>query len=101
MASLHPYPVGPDIIDLGLLLEGLSLQITNDGSHWPILGHNDKSGTGTPPISCNAWKRAGGISDTFRLGQNKGVQPLLCHQPLRAAPVKKSGNQSAYFVVRL
>ena len=31
----------------------------------------------------------------------KGIQPLPCHQPLRAAPVKKSGNQSAYFVVRL
>lgn len=65
------------------------------------MGHNDKSSTGTPPVGCNPWKRAGGIFDAFRLGQNKGIKPLLCHQPLRPAPVKISGNQSAYFVVRL
>jgi hypothetical protein len=53
------------------------------------------------PEGCNPWKRAGGIFDAFRLGQNKGIQPLLCHQPLRPAPVKESGSQSAYFVVRL
>ena len=90
-----------DIIDLGLLLEGLNLQITNDCSHRPTMSYNDKSCTHAPPERCNAWKCAGGIFDAFRLGQNKGIQPLLCHQPLRAAPVKKSGNQSAYFVVRL
>ena len=101
MASLHPYPMGPDIIDLGLLLESLNLQITNDCSHRPIMGHNDESSTGTPPVSRNPWKRAGSIFYAFRLGQNKGIKPLLCHQPLCAAPVKKSGNQSAYFVVRL
>jgi len=53
------------------------------------------------PEGCNPWKRAGGIFDAFRLGQNKGIQPLLCHQPLRPAPVKGSGSQSAYFVVKL
>ena len=90
MPGLHPYPMGPDIIDLGLLLEGLGLQVADDGSHWPILGHNDKSSTGAPPVSCNAWKRAGGIGDAFRLGQNKGVKPLLLHQPGGAVPVEIS-----------
>jgi hypothetical protein len=84
-----------------LHFERFRLQVTDNRGHRPIVRNEDKGSTGTPPVSCNPWKRAGGISDAFGLGQNKGVQPLLCHQPLRVGPVKKSGYQSTYFVVRL
>ncbi len=52
------------------------------------MGHNDKSSTGTPPESCNAGKRAGGIFDAFRLGENQGGKPLFLHQPGGAVPVE-------------
>jgi hypothetical protein len=93
--------VSADVIDFCLVFESFRLQVSDNGGHRPIVRDDDKGSTHASPERCNAWKRAGGIFDTFRLGQNKGIQPLLCHQPLRAAPVKKSGNQSAYFVVRL
>jgi hypothetical protein len=57
--------------------------------------------TGASSERRNTWKRAGCTCNTFRLGRNKGDEPLFRHQPSGTAPVKKSGNQLAYFVVRL
>ena len=102
MSGLHPYPMGPNIIDFGLLLESLNLQITNDCCHGPIMGHNDKSSTGAPPVSRNAWKRAGCIGDRFRLGENQGVEALVpASAGRRGAGREIPAPRQPYFVVRL
>src|SRR5439155_13395412 len=70
----------------------LCLQVTYDGGErgGGVRRNEDESGTGAPPVRRNAWKRAGGILDRLRLGEHKGVEPLLLHQPGRAVPVEKS-----------